>query len=108
MSAKTRPPMASVGRMTRAQALADALERVLSTPGPLSPFATELRSLAAIERSAAQRAARIAQGREAPPQRRASPAPTPVPAVAESRPNFFRDFFGDDAEAIARELREGP
>lgn len=103
------PAKTLVSRMARAQALADALERVLATPGPLTPFASELRALAALEWRAAHRAARIAQGREPSPQRRPSPAPpaAPAPAVAESRPNFFRDFLGDDAEAIARELREG-
>jgi hypothetical protein len=27
--------------------------------------------------------------------------------VAEARPSFFRDFFGDDAETIIEDYRQG-
>ena len=109
-SISPRPRRASVGRMGRAQGLADALEQVLSRPGPLSPFAAELRSLAALEARAAHRAARIAQGREpSPPPAKRAPSPAEARAARESRhrAGALREALGEDTlAAMAEEAEE--
>lgn len=76
--------------VARAMALRDAVNQALTGPSELKPFERELRNWA----NAEVQAAVLARGATGSP-------------VAEARPSFFRDFFGDDAGAIIEDYRQG-
>ena len=87
--------------VARAMALRDAVNQALTGPSDLKPFERELRNWA----NAEVQAAVLARGATGSPARKAvAVGDSPV---AEARPSFFRDFFGDDAGAIIEDYRQG-